>query len=240
MADHLKALIVKKYWIPNTGRFDNATQGAQLFALWYKFSPEDELTFARYTDEVNRHNGHLSTGIFSTKMMFDVLRERNRNDLAYAIANQRGYPGWGYMLATGATTLWETWDYPGTGSSENHPMFGSVDEWFYRSLLGINSAAPGFAKIIIKPQPAGDLTWASGSYNSIKGIIVSDWKIDGSKFLLNVSVPANTNAVIYIPSKKGSEIKENSIRLNNVDYDNGYALVKVGSGDYSFIAENRQ
>lgn len=240
MAAQVKTLIVKKYWIPTTGRFDNGTQAAQLFALAYNFTPEDELTFDRYLDEVKRHDGHLSTGIFATKMMFDVLRERNQNDLAYSIATKKGFPGWDFMLANGATTLWESWKDPGTSASKNHPMFGSVDEWFYRSLLGINSAAPGFSKIIIKPQPAGDLTWAKGSYKSIKGLIVSDWKIDGSKFLLNVSVPPNTGTTVYIPSKNMGVIRQDGRALANIVYKDGYAIVKIGSGNYSFVAENRK
>ena len=93
------------------------------------------------------------------------------------------------MLANGATTLWETWAPSDNVYSQNHPMFGTVDEWFYRSLLGINAAAPGFKKIIIKPQPAGDLTWAKGSYASISGTIVSDWKIENNTFTLKASIP---------------------------------------------------
>src|SRR5215210_5639621 len=103
------------------------------------------------------------------------------------------------MLQNDATTLWESWEFPETGPSRNHPMFGSIDEWFYRSLLGINPAAPGFEKIIIKPQPVADLTWAKGSYNSIRGVILSDWKLDGNEFALNVFIPANTQAIIYVP-----------------------------------------
>ena len=169
LADKIKDAILNRYYIANTGRFDNATQSAQILALWYGLSPQKDSTFKILMNEFARHNWHLSTGIFSTMMMFDVLRENDMNDIAYRIANQRDYPGWGNMIANGATTLWETWAYPESGPSQNHPMFGSVDEWFYRSLLGINAAAPGFKKIIIKPQPAGDLTWAKGSYNSVRG-----------------------------------------------------------------------
>jgi alpha-L-rhamnosidase len=75
------------------------------------------------------------------------------------------------MLASDATTLWESWKKPDNATTLNHPMFGSISEWFYRSLLGINALAPGFEKIQIKPQPAGDLTWAKGSYQSIRGTI---------------------------------------------------------------------
>lgn len=240
LAQQIKATILRKYFIPNTGRFDNATQAAQIFALWYHFSPEREKSFAVLQDEIKRHNGHLSTGIFATKMLFDVARETGQNDAAYSIANKRDFPGWGFMLSKGATTLWETWAYPDNAPSQNHPMFGSISEWFYRSLLGINAAAPGFEKIRIKPQPAGDLLWAKGSYNSVRGTIVSDWKKEKSSFELRVSIPANTTAEVWIPATENSTITESgkvisadkSIRL--LRYEKGYAVIAIGSGAYEF------
>ncbi len=238
LAKRIKDAIVRKYLVPNTGRFDNATQSAQIFALWYHLSPKKDSTFKVLMNEFARHNWHLSTGIFSTKMMFDVLRENDKNDIAYTIANQRNYPGWFNMIANGATTLWETWAYPEESPSQNHPMFGSVDEWFYRSLLGINAAAPGFEKIIIKPQPVKDLTWAKGSYQSIRGKIISDWKTDGNNFMLDVSIPPNTKATIYIPSKENGAITENGKAKQVLRYEKGYTLVEVGSGNYSFMTES--
>lgn len=234
LAGRIKEAIIERYTVANTGRFDNATQSAQLFALWYGFSPLKDSSFKLLMSEFARHNWHLSTGIFSTKMMFDVLRENDRNDIAYTIANQRDYPGWGNMIAGGATTLWETWAYPESGPSQNHPMFGSVDEWFYRSLLGINAAVPGFEKIIIKPQPAGDLTWAKGSYHSIRGNIVSDWKLEGRSFSLKVSIPANTTATVYIPAKSNTAIIESGKAVTVNRYENGYAVIEAGSGDYTY------
>ena len=191
-------------------------------------------------EEFNRHQQHVSTGIFSTKMLFDVSRERNMNEEAYAIANQRDYPGWGYMLKKGATTLWETWAYPDNAPSQNHPMFGSISEWFYRSLLGINAASPAFKKIIIKPQPVTDLRWAKGSYESMYGTIASDWKKEGNRFTLAVSVPVNTTAEVWIPAASFSEMQEGDKEIQQVRdikllrEENGYAVVMVGSGNYKF------
>jgi alpha-L-rhamnosidase len=171
-------------------------------------------------------------------MMFDVLREENRNDEAYLIATQKDFPGWGFMLANGATTFWETWKYTDNVYSHNHPMFGSIDAWFYRSLLGINPASPGFEKILIKPQPTGDLRWAKGSYESIKGKIKSDWKIEGDQFLISLEIPINTKAELWIPSKTGGAIKEGNATLDSnvkfVGYKDGYAVIEIGSGIYSF------
>lgn len=240
VAKNVKENIITKYQVPGTGRFDNATQSAQIFALWYGLATDKAKTMDVLDKEFARHNWHLSTGIFSTKMMFDVLRENNMNDVAYKIANQRDFPGWGFMLKSGATTLWETWAFPEADPSRNHPMFGSVDEWFFRSLAGINPLAPGFAKIQIKPQPAGDLTWVKGSYHSVRGTIVSEWKKDGNDFRLHVVVPANTDAMVYCPAADGASITENGKAIAVEKYELGYAIVKVGSGEYEFVASAKK
>jgi alpha-L-rhamnosidase len=127
-------------------------------------------------------------------------------------------------------------------------MFGSIDEWFYKSLLGINAAAAGFSRIIIKPQPA-ELTWAKGSYESVHGTISSDWKKEGAVFTLKVAIPVNTTAEIWIPAKENAQITDGTSRdireggkkietlkdIRFLRYEKGYAVVAVGSGEYTFI-----
>jgi len=234
LGERIRTAIVRKYYIPTTGRFDNATQAAQVFALYYGLSPDPAATMNVLLIEYERHNWHVATGIFATKMAFDVLREANRNEVAYRVANQRDFPGWGFMLAGGATTLWEQWQYP-EQASQNHPMFGSTEEWFYRALLGINPAEPGFRKIIIKPQPTGDLQWAKGSYHSIRGKIVSDWKIEGNTYTLYVEIPANTTAKVYIKASAPSKVKAPG-QVTFTGIEDGYAIYETPSGQYTFTA----
>lgn len=244
LAGKIKAAINQKFFVAETGKYDNATQSAQAFALWYDLAPENSknLVILRLQDEIKSHKGHISTGIFGTKMLFDVLRKNNLNEIAYEIANQRDYPGWGNMIANGATTLWETWAYSDNIYSKNHPMFGSVSEWFYRSLLGINAGSPGFKKIVIKPQPVSGLSYAKGSYNSPYGSIASDWHLEGNRFLLNVIIPANTDAEVWIPVKNGQKITEGEKPVkqdSDVKFlraEDGYSVFAVGSGNYSFEA----
>jgi len=242
IADTIRAAILKEFYSPGTGRFDRGSQAAQIFGLWYDFPPEKEKDAALniLIDEIGRHENHLSTGIFATKMMFDVLRTAYRNDVAIKVAGSRTFPGWGYMLEKGATTLWETWAYSDNVYSQNHPMFGSLSEWFFRSLAGINEGSPGFEKIIIKPQPGGKLTFAGGSYKSIRGLISSSWKIEGEKIYLNVEIPANTMAEIWLPSKETESVKEGGIPVGQVGEirflrsEKGYCVYMTGSGKYSF------
>jgi len=247
LAGNIKNAIVKKFGEDGTGKFEKGTQTAQVFALWASIEPSGtkDKVFETLVSEFERKNWHLSTGIFGTKMLFDVLRKADKNDMAYRIANQRDFPGWGNMIENGATTVWETWAYSDNTYSKNHPMFGSVGEWFYRSLLGINAAAPGFKRIIIKPQPAGDLTRAKGSFNSVYGKIGSSWEIIDNYFKLNVEIPANTSAEIWIPLQYGTEITEGEKPVSTVDgiqllsKKNGYAVFQTGSGTYSFIVKGK-
>lgn len=242
LADDIKKAVVVKYADPGTGTFAKGTQSDQLFALWSGMADDAgyEGAFAQLISAFEQKNRHLSTGIFATKMLFDVLRTNNRNDLAYRIANQKDFPGWGYMIEKGATSLWETWAYSDNVYSQNHPMFGSVDEWFYRSLLGINAGSPGFRKIVIKPQPVNGLTYAKGSFRSPYGLIESDWQTSGKQFNLKVSIPVNTKAEIWVPAGDASEVKEGGKTTGEIReikflrMEEGYAVFATGSGQYNW------
>jgi alpha-L-rhamnosidase len=243
LVDEIKDAFLNKFLKKGTGSFDSGTQAAQVIPLYYDLVPESEKNAAmnNLLQEIYiKHKGHLSTGIFGTKFLFEFFRRENRNDVSYSIVNQRDFPGYANMLAHGATTLYESWKYPDTVNSQNHPMFGSVSEWFYKSILGINATSPGFAKFEIKPQPAGDLTWAKGYYNAVVGKIKCDWKIVGTNFYLNVTVPVNTNATLYIPSLPDKEVLEtgkSSLQTTGLkfkEYKDNYAVFEAQSGNYLF------
>ena len=121
-------------------------------------------------------------------------------------------------------------------------MFGSVSEWFYRVLAGINAApdAVGFDKIVIRPQPVGDLKWVKASYDSVHGKVVSEWSREAGKFNLRVRVPVGATATVILPSKEGTPVTESGRpieqasgvqRLTGVS---GHAVVAIGSGQYEF------
>ena len=95
----------------------------------------------------------------------------------------------------------------------------------------------GFKTTIIKPQPAGDLTWAKGSYQSIRGTITSEWKKTADAFTLNVTIPANTTALVYVPAKQNAAVKESGIQVNILRYEDGYAVIEAGSGTYTYTTQ---
>jgi alpha-L-rhamnosidase len=247
LAERIKTAFNRKFLKPGSGCYDTSTQACQAFALYMGLVPEEEQPRALEVlahDIVDLHQGHLSTGIFGTKYMLNALTDLGRADLAYGMVNQRTFPGWGYMLENGATTLWEHWAMSDNTYSHNHPMFGSVSEWFYKGLGGINPAsdAVGFDKVMIKPHPVAGLDWVKTSYNSVRGKIVSEWKKDGDKFKLRVRVPVGASATVFLPAKDESSIAEgarpveqaNGVRL--VRMENGHAIIAIDSGEYEFTS----
>jgi alpha-L-rhamnosidase len=245
LAEAIKAAFNRKFLQPGTGRYYTATQACQAFALYLDLVPaaEQERALAVLVRDIeDAHTGHLTTGIFGTKFMLHALADSGRADVAFKVVNQSTFPGWGYMLERGATTLWEHWEFSDNTFSLNHPMFGSVSEWFYRELAGINPApdAVGFDKIVIRPQPVGDLIWVKASYDSVHGKVVSEWRREAGRFNLRVRVPVGATATVILPAKDGTPVTEGGRpleqasgvkRLTGVS---GHSVVAIGSGQYEF------
>ncbi|WP_106829413.1 family 78 glycoside hydrolase catalytic domain [Parabacteroides pacaensis] len=236
LAQEIKDAYIRKFVNEETGEVGNHTQGAQAIALYYDLLPPQtkEKAFQVLLRSIREQDGHVAAGIFGVPALLNVLRENNRNDIAYEMVTKRTFPGWGHMLESGATTIWETWKYSDNVYSHNHPMFGSVGEWLYQSVLGIYPLLPGFKQFQVKPQPAGDLTWAKGCYKSLYGNIESSWKKDPDSFTLQVTVPVNTTALIYLPCTPQSTITEGGKEVQVKEYKDGYACIETGSGKYSF------
>jgi alpha-L-rhamnosidase len=186
-----------------------------------------------------KSNGHLDTGMLGTYFLIQYLQETGRNDLLYTIFNQQTYPGWGYMLAQGATTMWEQWN---GYYSHIHSCFASPGSWFYQGLAGIrpDESGPGFKKIIIKPAIVGDLTWVKCGHDSIHGKIASNWRLEGDKLTMDVTIPANTTATVHVPAKNEAGVTESGKPTDEVKgvrflrMENNAAVYAVGSGQYSF------
>jgi alpha-L-rhamnosidase len=249
LADQIKTAFNEKFLQRGTGRYDSASQACQAFALYHDLVPANESSLALevLVQDIAAHDHHLTTGIFGTKYLLNALTGAGRADVAYDLVNQRTFPGWGYMLAQGATTLWEHWEFSDNTYSHNHPMFGSVSEWFYQALAGIKPApdAVGFDQVIIAPQPVGDLQWAAASCDTVRGKIVSEWRRQPGRFTLHVRVPVGVEATVVIPASGATALTESGraigpaggIRL--LSQNRGKVVLAVGSGDYHFEAANQ-
>ena len=244
IAEKSKLAYQQQFFEASTGKAGPGTQGSQAFALYSDLlAAADRPKALDYLLENIRgeRKGHLSTGIMGTKFMLEELSRAGCADMAYGIVTQTNFPGWGWMLANGATTLWEHWGLSTNTYSHSHPMFGSVSQWFINWLGGIQPApeAIGFDQIVIRPQTVPELQWVKSSYNSVRGRIVSNWSRENGRLTFDVEIPANTMAEIYLPARAAAVIeggrtvaKSAGIKLLRPEPET--TVFKVGSGHYRF------
>lgn len=158
--------------------------------------------------DIEEKGYRLSTGDVGNRYLFQTLADNGLNEIMYKMHNHREVPGYGFQLQFGATTLTELWD-PRAGASWNHFMMGQILEWFYKSLAGIRMddkpVENHVQTIIIAPQVVGNLTFVSASHETLYGTVSVDWRVENDQFILEVSVPYNCQAKIYLP---GEEIHE--------------------------------
>lgn len=224
-------------------------QSINAVALWLHLVPESEraTVFENLCRDVQARGFHLNTGIVGTKALLEVLTDNGRTDLAYRVITQTTYPSWGYMLAKGATTIWESWS---GHDSFDHPMQGTVVEYFYRYLAGIriDNEHPGFEHFQIAPVFPEGLTSVSASYPSSRGQIVSNWEKREKELSLHVQVPFNSGATITLPlgSAAGCIVTEGgaamwpkkgpiaALGVGSVELAGGNLSIVAGSGSYDF------
>jgi alpha-L-rhamnosidase len=242
VADASAAKYNELYFDAATANYQGATQGANLLPLSFGITqPTQKVAVAKSISEnVTIKGNHLSTGFLSTQMLLPVLSQNGYHEQAYTVATQKTYPGWGYMIANGATTMWELWnsdtEKPEGMNSRNHFAYGSVGEWYYNYLAGIqqDAGSQAYKKIKIAPKPVADLTWAEGQYMSSYGLIKCRWDRSGNKIKLQVEIPAGTSARIEIPTLGNAKatIKESGKIVKPKTIDAQVAVVEVGSGSY--------
>jgi len=238
----LKPLIHATYYNRNEKLYVIDEQLLQALSLMLGIVPENlRKTIEKKLEDITlvKNKGHLDTGMLGTYFLFQYLQQSERNDLAFTMATQQDFPGWGYMLAQGATTMWEQWD---GYWSQIHSCYTSPGGWMYQGLAGIrpDETGPGFKKIMIKPGVVGDLTWVKCGYDSIHGKIVSNWKREGDKLTMEVTIPANTTATVFVPAKDAAEVSESgkpAAKAEGVKFlrmEKAAAVYDVLSGTYRF------
>jgi alpha-L-rhamnosidase len=238
LADSVRDIFNTRYLQVDGARYDTAAnQTTQVFPLWWGLAANKEKSFMALEKLIEDScKGHLSTGIFGTKMLWDVLRRFGRNDLALRIATQRDFPGYGYMLEHGATTLIESWALTDQ-NSWNHPMFGSVSEWFYRGLAGINPAgdAYGMDKLVFRVQPVEGLDRVDARYQSVRGTVGSQWATSGDGFTWRIRIPPNVRAEVDVAAKTEDRVEADGKVLDRALWADGFYRVSVVSGKHRFV-----
>jgi alpha-L-rhamnosidase len=198
-----------------------------------------------FTVEVT-NKGHLSNGLVGVQWLMRCLNDYGRPDLAYTIATQKSYPSWGYMIENGATTIWELWNgntaHPKMNSQNHVMMLGDLLIWYYENLAGIKASSPAFEQIKMKPELIAGLDHVSASYHSAFGDIKSSYARTSAQFRWNITIPANTTAIVYVPAKKKEDVSEKLIGQNELKFirmENDRAIYELGSGDYAFEVNNK-
>ena len=235
----------RKFLDARTGIYATGAQAAQAIPLVMGLVPEENRAAAveALVKDVRSRGNALTAGDVGFRYLLRALADAGRSDVIFDMNAQSNKPGYGYQLNKGATSLTEAWD-AGPESSQNHFMLGHIMEWFYSDLAGIRGSidGPGFKKIIIRPSPVGNLKWARGSLEIVRGRIESEWRIEGGKFRLSVTIPANATARIELPAAAIGNVRESGRPAEKSDAvkamgpDNGRAVFEIGSGRYVFEA----
>jgi alpha-L-rhamnosidase len=246
-AEEVAAAVHKHFFKPDENSYVNGGQAYLAIALAAGVPPKelDAAVMKRLEDQiVINDKGRLNAGQLGLTFLFEVLHQRGRDDLVLRMMNTREYPGWGHMLSKGATTWWE--DFEGhTGQlcfSYLHPPF-----WLMQAVAGLNPdpEAPGFKRFVVKPGITGDpaLTWAKCSYESEWGTIHTGWRRESGRFQLDVTVPPNTTATVYVPAGGKASVNETRHAIGPsgaarwLRDEAGFVVFDVQPGRYRFVGD---
>jgi alpha-L-rhamnosidase len=216
------------------------TQTAYALALHFDLLPEKlrPLAAAELVADIERRDMHLSTGFVGAPYLPHVLSSNDQLDTAYALLLQKSWPSWLYSVTQGATTVWERWDgwteengfQDPVMNSFNHYAYGSIGAWLYSVVAGIelDPAWPAYKHIILRPQPGGGLTQATGKLETPYGELVSQWTLADNTFEWTVVVPPNTTATVHLPVKEASEMTLDGQVIKG-------SVHEVEAGEYRFV-----
>lgn len=204
LASKVQEAFNDKYLDKSTCDYGTGSQTSNAMPLFLGMVPEEyrQRVIDNLIDDINEHGTRLTTGDVGNRFLFRALADNGLDSLMYDMHNHYDTPGYGFQLNYGATTLTEQWD-PRKGSSWNHFMMGQIDEWLFNSLMGIrtNKSTPGLQHIVIQPSVVGDLTEVRGRIPTLYGNVEVEWKRDGSDFEMDVVLPANVSADVYLPGQ---------------------------------------
>lgn len=256
MFEHVRAAFQKE-WIEPNGRVTTGTQTGYLLALAFDLLPENLRAAAtdRLVENIQALGWHLSTGFIGISHLNPQLTLAGRADAAYRLLLRDDYPSWLYPVKHGATTMWERWNgwthqdgfFNPHMNSFNHYSLGSVGEWLFRHVAGIelDPEAPGFQKFTLCPFIGEGLDFARASYRTMHGQIVSEWRRTGDKLAWIVRVPANTTARVHVPSEAGTAVTEGGTPIEQaagirvIGREGKFLVCQAVAGSYAFSSTAR-
>ena len=220
-------------------------QTANVYGLAFGLAPQgDQQAIADgLAANVTALGNHLATGANGSKYILPMLTQYGYGDLAYLVATNPTSPGWGqWFLQCGATTMWEAWENSSCDNarSRDHAFMGTVDDWLFNGVAGIQSTSPGFRTVSIDPSPVSGLTYASGYETTPLGRVSSNWTHSGTSFALTTQVPVGSRASICVPAANAQSVTESGHPIASasgvtvVGMQSSCLRVQVGSGTYKF------
>jgi len=238
----------KKFYDPKGQNYGTGDQVTYVLPLIAEVVPSDlhDDVFGGFEQTLmKKDKGHLSTGLAGTYMMIQYLQSINRDDLIYSFASKTTYPSWGYMIENGATATWEHWNGK---ASRIHNCYNNIGSWFIQGLAGIRPDPnnPGFKNAIIKPSFLKELSYVNGSYDSVYGTIQSNWKREGDVITMNIKVPPNSTATVYVPAKTAADVTVNGLSIKKAEHviflniERNRAIINIGAGSYEVLSRQRQ
>ena len=251
-AEEMKTAFNLRFLDKTEVKYSNNTCTANILPLAFGLVPDqyrERIVDNLLQKIMGENDGHIGNGLIGGQWLMRALTYNGHADVAYTLASQSTYPGWGYMVKQGATTIWELWNGdrgdPGMNSGNHVMLLGDLITWFYENLAGIKAdpLIPGFRHILMKPYVLGDLSYVDASYNSIYGRINSSWQLAAGKFTWDVTVPANTTATVYIPTLNKEEVVEGkkpatkSDGIKFIKWENNLEVFEIQSGKYSFSSD---
>lgn len=252
LAERIRQSFIE-HFVAADATIEGDTQTVYLLAIHFKLLPESSnADLARHlVRTIEAHDGLLTTGFIGVSLLCPVLSAIGRADLAYALLETDRYPSWLYSIRHGATTIWERWDgwteHGGFQSEEmnsfNHYSLGSVIEWVYKEIAGIDQTpeSVAYSHLKVAPKVGGSLTHVEAHFESSRGRIESGWKLDGTTLTMHLTVPPGSTATVCVPSADG-KVAERGQPLNqrthftNVTTQSGSVSVDIPSGSYIFTS----
>ncbi|WP_284044123.1 alpha-L-rhamnosidase [Actinoplanes sp. M2I2] len=234
-------------YVKDDGSVEGGTQTAYLLALGFDLMPADLVGAAvgHLAADLERRGNRLTTGFVGVSLLCPVLTDHGRADLAYALLHQDEFPSWNYSIRHGATTIWERWDgwtehggfQSAAMNSFNHYSLGSVGDWLYGRVAGIDQApgSIGYRELLLRPTPGGTLTWARAEQETARGLVSCGWDLDGDQLTVVVAVPPGCTAVLEIPTSDPGSVRHDDAPVTATPSAGG-ATVRLISGRYTFTA----
>ncbi len=218
---------INEEYVTKTGRLVSETQTACVVMLFFDLvRPEfRERVLNTLTDNIAAHRNHLTTGFVGTPFLCHCLSENGQHALADEIFLKEDFPGWLYAVKKGATTIWERWDsikpdgsFEESGmNSLNHYAYGSIASWLYQKVAGIEALEPGYRKFALRPRLTVGMEEVKAAFESPYGLISSAVTCRDGKITVDITVPANTTAVVHLPEQ------EQGFHLGSGSYHYEYA-----------------